>query len=148
MDFAALGGGRVHAETSGVAHFLASDEPQALENVRRLLSYLPQNDLDDVPCAEEREPALGVQTLDAIVPDDPQRSYEMHGVIAAIIDADSLLEVHTRNAICGFARVGGERSEWSRNSPTFSPEHSTSMRATTLPASSRSATASTSRSSR
>ena len=110
VDFEALGGGRVHAETSGVAHFLADGEASAIEIARHLLSYLPQNNVDDVPAAEEREPALAADTLDAIIPDDPQRSYDMHRVIAAIVDADSFLEVHARfarNIICGFARLGG-----------------------------------------
>ena len=111
VDFESLGGGRVHTETSGVAHFLAADEPQAISTARRLLAYLPQNNVDptrvsDVGDARDRRDA----ELDSIIPDSPQRSYDMHRVISGIVDRDSFLEVHAgfaRNIICGFGRLDG-----------------------------------------
>ncbi|MCV0404008.1 MAG: acyl-CoA carboxylase subunit beta [Chloroflexi bacterium] len=111
IDFEGLGGARVHNETSGVAHFLAAGEPQALELARTLIGYLPPNNIDLAPRADEwREPSVGGETLDAVIPDSPKQSYDMHTVIGAIVDADSFTEVHeqfARNIICGFGRVEG-----------------------------------------
>jgi propionyl-CoA carboxylase beta chain len=99
----------VHNETSGVAHFLAGGEPQALQLARDIVSYVPANNVDPVPRAEPAPPRS--VDLDAIIPDSAQRSYNMHDVIAGIVDAGSFLEVHehfARNIICGFARVEGQ----------------------------------------
>ena len=109
VDFERLGGGRVHNETSGVAHFLAAGEPQALQLARDIVAYLPANNVDAVPRAERVDPES--VDLDAIIPDSAQRSYDMHDVIRGIVDGRSFLEVHehfARNIICGFARVDGE----------------------------------------
>ncbi|HEX2222453.1 MAG TPA: acyl-CoA carboxylase subunit beta [Candidatus Limnocylindria bacterium] len=111
IDFEGLGGARVHNETSGVAHFLSSGEPQALELARALLSYLPQNNVDPVPVAGDwREPEVGPARLDELIPDSAQRSYDMHEVIRGIVDGGSFCEVHAhfaRNIVCGFGRVEG-----------------------------------------
>jgi propionyl-CoA carboxylase beta chain len=111
IDFEGLGGARVHNETSGVAHFLADSEPRAIATARTLLGYLPPNNIDPPPLAADwRPPAVEPATLDALIPDSAQRSYDMHGVIAGIADADSFCEVHAhfaRNIICGFIRIEG-----------------------------------------
>jgi propionyl-CoA carboxylase beta chain len=111
IDFEGLGGARIHNETSGVAHFLAAAEPQALALARTLIGYLPQNNVDAAPIAEEwSAPSVDGATLDALVPDSAKQSYDMHTVIAGIADAGSFTEVHAhyaRNIICGFARVEG-----------------------------------------
>ena len=111
IDLEGLGGARVHNETSGVAHFLAEGEPQALELTRRILSYVPQNNIDPPPTAADwRPPEVSGADLDALVPDSAQRSYDMRNVIGGIVDAESFTEVHAhfaRNVICGFARVEG-----------------------------------------
>jgi len=111
VDFEALGGARIHNETSGVAHFLAPGEPQALELARTLLGYLPQNNVELAPLREEwREPDVDGAALDSMVPDSPKQSYDMHGVIGGIADGGSFTEVHAsyaRNVICGFARIEG-----------------------------------------
>ncbi|MGZ6256037.1 MAG: acyl-CoA carboxylase subunit beta [Candidatus Limnocylindria bacterium] len=111
IDLEGLGGARVHNETSGVAHFLAAGEPQALELTRRLIGFMPQNNIDAPPAlADWRPPVVDGADLDALVPDSPQRSYDMARVIGGIADADSFTEVHehfARNIICGFARVEG-----------------------------------------
>ena len=111
IDLEGLGGARVHNETSGVAHFLAEGEPQAMELTRRILSYVPQNNIDPPPnAADWRPPEVSGAELDALVPDSAQRSYDMRNVIGGIVDADSFTEVHAhfaRNVICGFARVEG-----------------------------------------
>jgi acetyl-CoA carboxylase carboxyltransferase component len=111
VDLEGLGGARVHNETSGVAHFLAAGEPQALELTRRLIGFMPQNNIDTPPAISEwKAPELDGATLDALVPDSPQHSYDMRQVIAGITDAGSFTEVHehfARNIICGFARIEG-----------------------------------------
>jgi propionyl-CoA carboxylase beta subunit len=111
IDLEGLGGARVHNETSGVAHFLAEGEPQAMDQTRRLLGYMPQNNVDPPPVvAGWKAPELAGSDLDELVPDSAQRSYDMHRVIAGIVDAGSFTEVHAhfaRNVICGFARVEG-----------------------------------------
>jgi len=111
IDFDGLGGARVHNEKSGVAHFLASGEAQSLALTRRLLSYLPQNNVDPPPTsAEWQPPQVAADEMDALVPDSAQRSYDMHRAIGGIVDAGSFTEVHehfARNVICGFARVEG-----------------------------------------
>ncbi|HUF07543.1 MAG TPA: acyl-CoA carboxylase subunit beta [Candidatus Binatia bacterium] len=111
IDFEGLGGARVHNEASGVAHFLSQGEPQAIELARTLIGYMPQNNVDLPPRrAEWPAPSLDVATLDAIVPDSPRQSYDMHSVIDGIADAGSFTEVHAhfaRNIICGFARIEG-----------------------------------------
>ena len=111
IDFEGLGGARVHNETSGVAHFLAPGEPQALELTRQLVGYMPQNNVDPAPrMGEWQAPEVDGPAMDAIIPDSPQRSYDMHGVIRGIVDGGSFTEVHehfARNILCGFARVEG-----------------------------------------
>ena len=111
VDFEGLGGARVHNEMSGVAHFLSTGEPQALELARTIIGYLPQNNLDLAPRrAEWSEPAVNGQTLDGLVPDSPKQSYDMHRVIGGLVDGDSFTEVHehfARNIICGLARIEG-----------------------------------------
>jgi propionyl-CoA carboxylase beta chain len=111
IDFDGLGGARIHNETSGVAHFLAAGEPQALGLARTLIGYLPANNVDAAPSMTEwAPPAVDATTLDAVVPDSPKQSYDMHTVIGGIADAGSFTEVHAhyaRNIICGFARIEG-----------------------------------------
>jgi acetyl-CoA carboxylase carboxyltransferase component len=111
IDFEGLGGARVHNEVSGVAQFLAVGEPQALELARTLIGYWPSNNVDAAPVVEKwEEPQVSGEELDALVPDSPQQAYDMHTVIAGIVDAGSFTEVHAlfaRNIICGFARVEG-----------------------------------------
>jgi acetyl-CoA carboxylase carboxyltransferase component len=111
IDLEGLGGARIHNETSGVAHFLAPGEPQAVDLARRLIGYLPQNNLDRAPRSDAwAAPSVDGPTLDAVVPDSPKQSYDMHTVVAGIVDAESFTEVHAayaRNIICGFGRVEG-----------------------------------------
>ena len=111
VDFDGLGGARVHNEVSGVAQFLAPGEPQAIGLARRLIGYLPQNNVDEIAVQPDwAAPTADGDTLDALIPDSPSASYDMHRVISALVDAESFLEVHAhfaRNVICGFARIEG-----------------------------------------
>lgn len=113
VDHEELGGARTHNAESGNAHYLAADEKDAFEYVRELLSYLPSNNLDEPPAhapVDESRHEADAAALDVIIPDDPNRPYDMHDVIAHVVDGGELLEVqplYARNVICGLARVDG-----------------------------------------
>jgi len=111
IDFEGLGGARIHNELSGVAHFLSSGEPQALQLARTLIGYLPPNNIDLPPRREDwSDPGVDGAALDVLVPDSPKQSYDMHTVIGGIVDDGSFTEVHAsyaRNIICGLGRVEG-----------------------------------------
>ncbi|PKB64858.1 MAG: methylmalonyl-CoA carboxyltransferase [SAR202 cluster bacterium Io17-Chloro-G3] len=106
-----LGGANSHAIHSGVAHFMHSTEIECLEEVRRLLSFLPQNNIDDpliIPSYDD--PARTDELLQTIVPDDPMKPYDMREIIARIVDQADFIEVHrlfAQNIIVGFARMNG-----------------------------------------
>ncbi|MCS6880910.1 MAG: acyl-CoA carboxylase subunit beta [Oscillochloridaceae bacterium] len=106
-----LGGGRVHATESGVAHFLATDDRECLQKVRDLLSYLPSNNVNDPPYVPPRDdPDRRCPELEHIVPLDPQKPYDVRKVIASIVDDGRFLEVHelwAQNMVVGFARLDG-----------------------------------------
>jgi len=104
----ALGGGETHNATSGVAHFIADDEQQCLEQVRTLISFLPSNNLEQPPVVEEFPPAE--IDLTQIVPANPNMGYDVRELLVAISDQDSFLEVHAmyaQNAVVGFSRLQG-----------------------------------------
>src|SRR6266508_3255740 len=111
VSFEELGGAATHASRSGVAHFIAPDDEAALDDARYLLSFLPQNNVDPPPYVESSDPAGREDTeLDAIIPDDPNKPYDMHDVVRRIVDDGDFLEVHqlwAENVVCGFARLGG-----------------------------------------
>ena len=109
-----LGGGRTHSTKSGTSAYLAADETDALEYVRELLTYLPQNNLEDPPVYEEEEADLTVtdhdRVLDTVIPDSPTQPYDMKDVIRQVLDDEEFLEVfalYAPNIICGFGRVEG-----------------------------------------
>ncbi len=111
VDRERLGGAGTHSEISGVAHLAAPDEPTAIDLARRILGFLPQNNLSDPPRRPTADPAERREvSLDAIVPDEPTRAYDMKRVIAAIVDDGEFLELQprwARNIIVGFAHLGG-----------------------------------------
>ena len=106
-----LGGAMTHNEKSGVAHFAVDDDEACLLLIRELLSFMPNNNLDDPPRASTRDPVDRADiALDAIVPESPNQPYEMRDVIDAVVDDRYFLEVHqhyARNILVGFARLGG-----------------------------------------
>jgi propionyl-CoA carboxylase beta chain len=112
-----LGGARTHNTKSGNAHYMGSDEEDALEYTRALLSYLPQNNLDEPPSYPESELGEGAleisdldRSLDALIPDSPNQPYDMHEAITAVLDDEDFLEVQAMfapNIIVGFGRVEG-----------------------------------------
>ena len=111
IDAESLGGAEIHSTTSGVAHLAAASEPEALELCRRLLSYLPSNNIDNPPYIQPGDDSQRMDPeLNSIVPLDPSAPYDMHEVIARVVDCDTFFEIQpqwARNAIVGFARLGG-----------------------------------------
>ncbi|HUQ78388.1 MAG TPA: acyl-CoA carboxylase subunit beta [Patescibacteria group bacterium] len=111
VDAERLGGATTHTSVSGVAHLAAPDEADALRTARRILSYLPQNNVDDAPRVATADPSSRRDPeLDRIVPDDPAQPYDMHDVISRIVDDREFLEIQpgwAQNIIIGFARLGG-----------------------------------------
>lgn len=111
VSFEDLGGASIHSTVSGVAHFAVDDEVECMQLVRKLLSYLPSNNAEDPPRGIDDDPHDRMDmALDTIVPDSPNRPYDMHQVIGRIVDHGEFLEIHAgwaQNIICGFARLGG-----------------------------------------
>jgi acetyl-CoA carboxylase carboxyltransferase component len=111
VTFEELGGAATHASKSGVAQFICPDEQSCLEDARYLLSFLPQNNRESAPYAEPADPPEREDAeLDAIVPDNPNKPYDIKAVIERVVDGGEFLEVHERyaeNIVCGFGRLGG-----------------------------------------
>ncbi|HXG42974.1 MAG TPA: acyl-CoA carboxylase subunit beta [Dehalococcoidia bacterium] len=106
-----LGGAQVHATKSGVAHFVLDSEQECLQEVRRLLSFLPSNNMEDPPAVEPGDdPHRLCDDLLDIVPEDPAKPYDMHEVIYRIVDDGDFMEVHSywgQSIVVGFARMNG-----------------------------------------
>jgi acetyl-CoA carboxylase carboxyltransferase component len=111
VTFEELGGAATHATKSGVAHLTAPTEEAALEDARYLLSFLPQNNLEQAPFAEPSDPVEREDPeLDEIVPDNPNKPYDIKHVVQRVVDDGEFLEIHehwAENIVCGFARLGG-----------------------------------------
>ncbi|MGL5683689.1 MAG: acyl-CoA carboxylase subunit beta [Marinifilaceae bacterium] len=118
-----LGGARVHSSKSGVAHFIAEDEQEGIMVIRKLLSYLPSNNLEDAPVISCNDPIDRLDDrLNSIIPDNPNHPYNMLEVIEAIVDYGEFLEVHknyAKNIIVGFCRMGGMPVGVIANQPNF-----------------------------
>ncbi|MBR1798478.1 MAG: acyl-CoA carboxylase subunit beta [Bacteroidales bacterium] len=106
-----LGGAMVHASKSGVAHFVGETEEATLQLIRNLLSYLPSNNFEEAPVRPTNDPIDRKEdSLNEIIPDNPNAAYDVKGVISAIVDDGEFLEVHERfapNLVVGFAHMGG-----------------------------------------
>ena len=118
-----LGGAQVHTSKSGVAHFVSENEEEGLMAIRRLLSFLPQNNLEEPPLLECNDPINRLEdSLNEIIPDNPNEPYDMKNVILAIIDNGDFMEVHenfAKNIIVGFARFNGTSVGIIANQPAF-----------------------------
>jgi len=123
VTFEQLGGAMTHNEKSGVAHFAAADERQALEMIRKLLSYLPRNNLEEPPAIEATDGADRQDPeLDRIVPAESDRPYDMREVISRVVDRASFFEVHehwAKNLVVGFARMDGHSLGVVGNQPNY-----------------------------
>src|SRR5256714_2596922 len=111
VDFESLGGAMAHNTKSGVAHVAAEDEEACLQDTRYLLSFLPQNNLETAPRVMPSDDPLRMdEELDRVVPDSPNKPYDIRDVVRFVVDDGEFLEVHEHyalNVVCGFARLNG-----------------------------------------
>ena len=117
-----LGGASTHASKSGVAHFTYANEVELINNLKKLLSYMPQNCEEEAPSLSYKSTDERRDVLNDIIPDSATQPYDIHQVINGIIDADTFHEVHrdyAENIVCGFARLGGRSIAIVANQPAF-----------------------------
>ncbi len=118
-----LGGASTHASKSGVCHFTLPNDAACLLATRKLLSFLPSNNLDDPPIGTSDDPAdREAPELDELVPADPNRPYDIKNLIAAVVDDGDFLEVqpdYARNLVVGFARLGRQSVGIVANQPAY-----------------------------
>jgi acetyl-CoA carboxylase carboxyltransferase component len=111
VSFEELGGAAVHSEMSGVCHLATDTEPDTLYMIRKLLSYLPQNNMEDPPYLSTGDNPLRMEeALDSLIPDDPSKPYDIKEAIKLIVDNGQFFEIHenyAQNIVVGFARLGG-----------------------------------------
>ncbi|HVP27044.1 MAG TPA: carboxyl transferase domain-containing protein [Candidatus Bathyarchaeia archaeon] len=112
VSFEELGGAMVHSETSGVAHFIAKDEQHCIEIIKKLLSYLPSNYLEDPPAVEATDDANRTdEGIVRIIPDDPDKPYDVKEIIYCVVDNGEFFEIQplwAQNIVIGFARLNGK----------------------------------------
>jgi len=112
VSYEELGGAIVHAQKSGVAHFVAEDEPQCFQMVRRLLSFLPQSNMEEPSTIEPTDdPNRTEESLLNLIPSDPNEAYSMNEIIFNVVDNGDFMEVHQHfapNLVVGFARLNGK----------------------------------------
>lgn len=118
-----LGGADVHATKSGVSHFKVENEEEGILLIRKLLSYLPQNNLEEPPLVETQDPIDRMEdALNELVPDNPNLPYDVKDVIHLMVDDGEFLEVHrnyARNIVVGFSRFDGQSVGIIANQPNF-----------------------------
>lgn len=118
-----LGGASVHTSKSGVAHFAVPNEDEGLQLIRKLLSFIPQNNLEEAPLVSCNDPVDRMEdALNDIIPDSATRPYDMYEVLGAVVDKGEFLEVHgnyAKNIIVGFARFNGQSVGIVANQPKF-----------------------------
>ncbi len=111
ISFEELGGADAHTKKSGVAHFASDTDQECIESIKQLLSYLPQNNMEDPPRVDlEDDPAREDPDLDAVIPDNPRKSYDVKQVIGAFCDSGMFLEVqpdYAANLVIAFGRMAG-----------------------------------------
>ncbi len=112
VTFDELGGANIHSSKSGVSHFACENEAEALLKVRKLMSFLPANNMDDPPEIEPSDPIDRTdESLNSIVPENPNKPYDIKDIITRVIDDGDFFEVHAdyaMNIVVGFARLGGK----------------------------------------
>jgi len=121
VSFEELGGAVTHASKSGVAHFAAENEEHCLDLIRELMTYVPQNNLEDPPLVPTDDPEDRMdEALGTVVPDNPTKPYDVKDVIESVVDDGQFLEVHERwgtNIVVGFGRFGGRSAGIVANQP-------------------------------
>ena len=123
VSFEDLGGTSVHSEKSGVCHVAADSEADTLYLIRKLLGYLPQNNMEDPPFVESGDDPLRMEeSLDSLIPDEPGKPYDIKDVIHKVVDNAQFFEIHetfAQNIVVGFARLGGHSIGIVANQPAF-----------------------------
>ena len=123
VSFEDLGGASVHSEKSGVCHVAADSEADTLYLIRKLLGYLPQNNMEDPPFVESGDDPLRMEeSLDSLIPDEPGKPYDIKDVIHKVVDNAQFFEIHetfAQNIVVGFARLGGHSIGIVANQPAF-----------------------------
>ena len=123
IDFEKLGGAMTHNSKSGVAHFAAESDSDSIEKIKKLLSYLPGNNMEDPPYVETGDdPERTDEKLDTIVPENSRMMYDMKKVIASLVDNGEIFEPHehyAKNMIVCFGRMGGNTVGFIANQPKF-----------------------------
>ena len=122
MSHQELGGAEVHAKKSGVAHFMHDNEADCFKDVRRLLGFLPQSNMDGLPEIDNDDPERTDNSLLDLVPDDPKKAYDMKKLILSIADGGDFMEIHrdfAPNIIVGFARLGGRTTGIVAQQPSY-----------------------------
>ncbi len=111
VTFEELGGATTHSTKSGVCHVLAQNETEALESVRLLMGYVPSNNMEDPPYMDTGDdPNRTDEQLDTLVPDEPNKPYDIKEIIRRVVDHGEFFEIHehyAQNLVVGFARLGG-----------------------------------------
>ncbi len=111
VSFEDLGGASIHSEKSGVCHVAADSEADTLYLIRKMLGYLPQNNMEDPPFVDLGDNPLRMdEALDNLIPDEPGKPYDIKEVIRAVVDGGQFFEIHesfAQNIVVGFARLGG-----------------------------------------
>ena len=116
-----LGGASAHSTKSGVTHLTAPNEIEAIEDIKRLLSYMPQNCEEDAPSLPYEEGDESRPALNDIIPDNPNQPYDIREVIDGVVDGESFMEIHkdyAENIVVGFARLGGRSIGIVANQPS------------------------------
>jgi propionyl-CoA carboxylase beta chain len=112
VDFEELGGAMVHSTTSGVIHFIAKNEEHCVQIIKKLLSFLPSNYLEDPPIVETNDdPNRTDETLPNVLPDDPDKPYDVKEIIHRVVDSDDFFEIQplwAENIVIGFGRLNGK----------------------------------------
>ncbi len=122
VSFSELGGSEIHSTISGVCHRVADTEEEALEIVKKLLTYLPSNNLDDAPHPLEKFTAMDPYLLNRIVPESENEPYDMKRIIEVIVDQDSFFEIFpnwAKNIVIGFGRIENQTVGIIANQPLY-----------------------------
>ncbi|MCD6450628.1 MAG: methylmalonyl-CoA carboxyltransferase [Thermotogaceae bacterium] len=122
VDFESLGGAIIHNTKSGNAHFIASDDENAMLLAKKLLSYIPQNNMEDPPIIEGNYDLSMPENVYDIVPTDPRKGYDVRNVINLVVDEGTFFEIHEnfgKSIVVGFARINGKAVGIVANQPSY-----------------------------